>query len=62
LRDFLRLLRWSSRVGDPHLPAGEGLLLVHHAYGLKQAYGENLPRLAEIKAAYDPENLFRSNR
>jgi hypothetical protein len=23
-RDFLRLLRWSSRVGDPRLPGGEG--------------------------------------
>jgi hypothetical protein len=29
---------------------------------LREAYGENLPRLAKIKAAYDPENLFRSNR
>jgi FAD/FMN-containing dehydrogenase len=29
---------------------------------LREAYGDNLERLAKIKAAYDPENLFRSNR
>ncbi len=29
---------------------------------LREAYGDNLERLARIKAAYDPENLFRSNR
>jgi FAD/FMN-containing dehydrogenase len=26
------------------------------------AYGENLTRLAEIKARWDPENLFRVNK
>ncbi len=29
---------------------------------LRDAYGDNLVRLGKIKAAYDPENLFRSNR
>ncbi len=29
---------------------------------VREAYGDNLERLAKIKAAYDPENLFRSNR
>ncbi len=29
---------------------------------LREAYGDNLERLAKIKAAHDPENLFRSNR
>ena len=29
---------------------------------VREAYGANLERLAEIKGAYDPENLFRSNR
>ncbi len=29
---------------------------------LREAYGGNLGRLAKIKAVYDPENLFRSNR
>lgn len=29
---------------------------------LREAYGDNLERLAKIKAAYDPENLFRRNR
>jgi FAD/FMN-containing dehydrogenase len=27
----------------------------------RMAYGDNLARLAELKAAYDPENLLRSN-
>ena len=26
------------------------------------AYGANLERLAEIKASWDPENLFRTNK
>jgi FAD/FMN-containing dehydrogenase len=29
---------------------------------VRDAYGDNFERLAEIKAAFDPENLFRSNR
>jgi hypothetical protein len=29
--------------------------------GVDSAYGRNLKRLAEIKAAYDPANLFRIN-
>jgi len=29
--------------------------------GVSEAYGENLRRLAELKAAYDPENFFRRN-
>jgi len=29
---------------------------------IRAAYGSNLPRLLHLKAAYDPDNLFRSNR
>jgi len=29
--------------------------------GVESAYGENLRRLAEVKAAYDPDNFFRLN-
>lgn len=29
---------------------------------VREAYGGNLDRLAKMKAAYDPDNLFRSNR
>ncbi|HJQ63566.1 MAG TPA: BBE domain-containing protein, partial [Burkholderiales bacterium] len=30
--------------------------------GLKAAYGAKLERLAQIKAKYDPANLFRMNQ
>ncbi|MCA1695116.1 MAG: BBE domain-containing protein [Actinobacteria bacterium] len=29
---------------------------------VQEAYGDNLDRLANVKAAYDPDNLFRLNR
>jgi hypothetical protein len=29
--------------------------------GVDSAYGRNLRRLAEVKAAYDPDNFFRLN-
>ena len=28
---------------------------------MDSAFGRNLARLAEVKAAYDPDNLFRVN-
>jgi FAD/FMN-containing dehydrogenase len=28
---------------------------------LRSSFGENYPRLQQIKAKYDPENFFRSN-
>jgi FAD/FMN-containing dehydrogenase len=29
---------------------------------VEAAYGENYPRLAKIKAKYDPDNLFHVNQ
>jgi FAD/FMN-containing dehydrogenase len=29
---------------------------------VRATYGSNFDRLVEIKTAYDPDNLFRSNR
>jgi FAD/FMN-containing dehydrogenase len=29
---------------------------------VRATYGDNVDRLVEVKKAYDPDNLFRSNR
>jgi FAD/FMN-containing dehydrogenase len=38
-----------------------GLAEEAHDAGVDAAFGRNLTRLAEVKAAYDPDNLFRLN-
>jgi hypothetical protein len=36
-------------------------LSLNEADAVQRAYGENLPRLRELKADWDPENFFANN-
>jgi FAD/FMN-containing dehydrogenase len=49
MRPHLEESVYVNNLGD------EGRARVH------AAYGDNYPRLAAVKAAYDPDNLFRAN-
>jgi len=51
LQSFATGQRYANYVGTEDM----------NAAGLKAAYGPNLPKLREVKAKYDPENVFREN-
>jgi hypothetical protein len=65
--DSKRNLEWTSALFEamqPHLDASVYVNnLGDEGQGrVRAAYGDNYPRLAALKAAYDPHNLFRGNQ
>jgi FAD/FMN-containing dehydrogenase len=49
----------------PHATGGVYVNFLHNDEGearIRAAYGSSFDRLAQVKAAYDPENVFRSNQ
>jgi hypothetical protein len=61
-------IRWSRELWEAMRPFSPGSVYVNFlGVGddgedrVKAAYGPNYPRLAQVKAAYDPTNLFRLN-
>ncbi|UPV73653.1 FAD-binding oxidoreductase [Halorussus limi] len=60
-----RCIAWAREFYDAMAPHATGGLYVNFSGDEGQqalAYGENYDRLAELKAEYDPTNLFRMNR
>ncbi len=59
---------WVRAAHERLRPYGTGRVYVNFQTGdepdarVRAAYGPNYARLAEVKARYDPENVFRSNR
>ena len=50
---------------QPHATGGVYMNFLHNDEGearVRAAYGSNYDRLAEVKAKYDPDNVFRSNQ
>jgi FAD/FMN-containing dehydrogenase len=50
---------------EPHATGGVYVDFLHNDEGearVRAAYGKRYGRLAEIKARYDPDNVFRSNQ
>jgi FAD/FMN-containing dehydrogenase len=46
---------WARRAYVNYLPPGS-------PERIREVYGVNYPRLAQVKAKYDPANLFRANQ
>jgi len=62
-----RGIRWARTFFDATAPFANGGVYVNfmtddETSRVKNAYGANYDRLAQIKRAYDPQNLFRSNQ
>lgn len=65
--DTERNIRWARDLyaaWEPHLPGGVYVndLGEEGEERVRQAYRENYPRLAALKAKYDPTNFFRMNQ
>jgi FAD/FMN-containing dehydrogenase len=63
-----RIVRWTREYWDavhPHAEAGAYVNFLMGDEGgdrVKASYGENYPRLVDVKRRYDPENRFRVNQ
>ncbi|HKT18305.1 MAG TPA: FAD-binding oxidoreductase [Stellaceae bacterium] len=60
-------IRWARRLWDAIRPFSTGGVYANNLGDegedrVKSAYGANYPRLAALKARYDPENFFRMNQ
>jgi FAD/FMN-containing dehydrogenase len=60
-------IKWTREFSDAMKPYSSGLAYVNGLSAddsgrIREAYGRNYDRLAQIKQRYDPDNLFRSNQ
>ena len=60
-------MAWTRQTFDAMAPFTERSLYVNNLGTegedrVREAYGGNYPRLAAVKARYDPANLFRANQ
>ena len=65
--DDARCIRWARALFDALAPHATGGVYVNfmpedETQRVQGAYGPNYPRLTQIKAKYDPGNLFRMNQ
>jgi hypothetical protein len=65
--DSDRNLQWTRALFEAMRPHLEASVYVNNLGDegpgrVRAAYGENYPRLAALKRAYDPDNLFRANQ
>jgi hypothetical protein len=65
-KDDQRCMEWAKaffRATEPHATGGVYVNFIPSDEDrVLNAYGSNMPRLREIKAKYDPRNLFRINQ
>jgi FAD/FMN-containing dehydrogenase len=62
-----RMIRWSKAYWNALHPYSAGgayvnMIMDEGLDRVQAAYRDNYPRLAQIKAKYDPNNLFRVNQ
>jgi hypothetical protein len=65
--DSPRNIEWTRALFDAMQPHLEDAVYVNNLGDegpgrVHAAYGDNYPRLAEVKKTYDPDNLFRANQ
>ena len=65
--DDARCIAWAREFFRAAAPHAAGSVYINflnedESERIVEAYGENYARLAEVKAKYDPDNLFRSNQ